>query len=318
MHRPADPRLQPDPLVRRRGDGGPGRRDGALRRDRRRARRRRRRPPLEDGPRRREAGARQRAVQPRDHRPLRPDAEDLRQARADAARRGRRDPADRRDPGAHGGAGGLRLRVRGDSLRCRHDHGLAEGLGRARARTARTWAQSSARTSAASTSSPEPRRSGSPPDEGRRIVAGLGDVLGGRYRLVELLGQGGMATIYRATDSQLGRDVAVKVLHREYGRDPDFVARFRQEAHAAAALSHPGIVAVLRLRRRRGRARTSSWSSSTARTSRRCCAATGRSRLARRRASWPRSLARSTRPTTAGSSTATSSPATSCSTPTAG
>jgi beta-lactam-binding protein with PASTA domain/tRNA A-37 threonylcarbamoyl transferase component Bud32 len=75
-------------------------------------------------------------------------------------------------------------------------------------------------------------------------VAGLGDVLGGRYRLVELLGQGGMATIYRATDSQLGRDVAVKVLHPEYGRDPDFVARFRQEAHAAASLSHPGIVSV--------------------------------------------------------------------------
>ena len=64
-------------------------------------------------------------------------------------------------------------------------------------------------------------------------MAGLGDVLGGRYRLVELLGQGGMATIYRATDSELGRDVAVKVLHPEYGHDPDFVARFRQEAHAA-------------------------------------------------------------------------------------
>ncbi len=75
-------------------------------------------------------------------------------------------------------------------------------------------------------------------------MAALGDVLGGRYRLVELLGQGGMATIYRATDSQLGRDVAVKVLHREYGRDPDFVARFRQEAQAAASLSHPGIVGV--------------------------------------------------------------------------
>lgn len=75
-------------------------------------------------------------------------------------------------------------------------------------------------------------------------MAGLGDVLGGRYRLVELLGQGGMATIYRATDSALGRDVAVKVLHPEYGHDPDFVARFRQEAHAAASLSHPGIVGV--------------------------------------------------------------------------
>ena len=75
-------------------------------------------------------------------------------------------------------------------------------------------------------------------------MAGLGDVLGGRYRLVELLGQGGMATIYRATDSELRRDVAVKVLHTEYGHDPDFVARFRQEAHAAASLSHPGIVGV--------------------------------------------------------------------------
>jgi serine/threonine-protein kinase len=75
-------------------------------------------------------------------------------------------------------------------------------------------------------------------------VAALGDVLGGRYRLVELLGQGGMATIYRATDAQLGREVAVKVLHQEYGRDPDFVARFKQEAQAAASLSHPNIVGV--------------------------------------------------------------------------
>jgi serine/threonine-protein kinase len=75
-------------------------------------------------------------------------------------------------------------------------------------------------------------------------VAALGDVLGGRYRLVELLGQGGMATIYRATDAQLHRDVAVKVLRPEYGRDPDFVARFRQEAQAAASLSHPNVVGV--------------------------------------------------------------------------
>jgi eukaryotic-like serine/threonine-protein kinase len=75
-------------------------------------------------------------------------------------------------------------------------------------------------------------------------VAALGDVLGGRYRLVELLGQGGMATIYRATDAQLGREVAVKVLHPEYGRDPAFVARFKQEAQSAASLSHPNIVGV--------------------------------------------------------------------------
>jgi serine/threonine-protein kinase len=53
-----------------------------------------------------------------------------------------------------------------------------------------------------------------------------------------------MATIFRATDSQLGRDVAVKVLRPEYGRDPDFVARFRMEAQAVASLSSPNIVGV--------------------------------------------------------------------------
>ena len=72
----------------------------------------------------------------------------------------------------------------------------------------------------------------------------IGTVLGGRYRLVELLGQGGMATIYRARDNQLERDVAVKVLRPEYGADPDFIDRFRHEAQAAASLNHPGIVAV--------------------------------------------------------------------------
>src|SRR3954463_765647 len=53
-----------------------------------------------------------------------------------------------------------------------------------------------------------------------------------------------MATIFRAHDAQLGRDVAVKVLRSEYGRDPAFVARFRQEAQSAAALNHPNVVNV--------------------------------------------------------------------------
>jgi serine/threonine-protein kinase len=75
-------------------------------------------------------------------------------------------------------------------------------------------------------------------------VADIGSMLGGRYRLMELLGQGGMATIYRANDRQLGRDVAVKVLRPEYGDDPDFLGRFRQEAQAAASLNHPNVVAV--------------------------------------------------------------------------
>jgi serine/threonine-protein kinase len=75
-------------------------------------------------------------------------------------------------------------------------------------------------------------------------VTEIGSVLGGRYRLVELLGQGGMATIYRARDAQLDRDVAVKLLRPEFGQDPDFLARFRDEARSAASLNHPNIVAV--------------------------------------------------------------------------
>src|SRR6187431_727714 len=76
------------------------------------------------------------------------------------------------------------------------------------------------------------------------VLAEIGQTLGGRYRLIELLGSGGMATIYRATDTQLGRDVALKLLRPEYLRDPDFASRFRQEAQAAASLSHPNVVTV--------------------------------------------------------------------------
>ncbi|MEA2653333.1 MAG: eukaryotic-like serine/threonine-protein kinase, partial [Chloroflexota bacterium] len=75
-------------------------------------------------------------------------------------------------------------------------------------------------------------------------LAEIGQTLGGRYRLVELLGSGGMATVYRATDVSLGRDVALKLLRPEYLRDPDFSSRFRQEAQAAASLSHPNVVTV--------------------------------------------------------------------------
>jgi hypothetical protein len=90
-------------------------------------------------------------------------------------------------------------------------------------------------------------------------VAALGDALPASYRL-ELLGQGGMATIYRATDAQLGRDVAVKVLRAEYGRDPAFVARFRQEASRRPPLKPPERRQRLRLRHGADGTRTSSWS----------------------------------------------------------
>ena len=75
-------------------------------------------------------------------------------------------------------------------------------------------------------------------------MAEIGTILGGRYRLVELIGQGGMATIFRALDTELGRDVAVKLLRPEYLRDPDFSSRFRQEAQNAASLNHPNVVSV--------------------------------------------------------------------------
>ncbi len=71
-----------------------------------------------------------------------------------------------------------------------------------------------------------------------------GTILNGRYELVEPIGDGGMATIWRARDARLGREVAVKLMRPEYGRDPDFVVRFRQEAQSAARLADPTIVQV--------------------------------------------------------------------------
>lgn len=71
-----------------------------------------------------------------------------------------------------------------------------------------------------------------------------GEILGGRYEIIELLGAGGMANVYRAHDPHLGRDVAVKVLADRFAADPAFVERFRREASAAAQLNHPNIVQV--------------------------------------------------------------------------
>src|SRR4029450_828361 len=71
-----------------------------------------------------------------------------------------------------------------------------------------------------------------------------GPTLDGRYQLGSLLGVGGMARVYLATDRLLGRQVAVKVLSPPYAQDPVFVERFRREARSAARLSHPNIVAV--------------------------------------------------------------------------
>jgi serine/threonine-protein kinase len=69
-------------------------------------------------------------------------------------------------------------------------------------------------------------------------------VLGGRYVLREVLGTGGMATVWRATDQVLGREVAVKILNPQLATDAGFMARFEREARHAARLSHPGLVMV--------------------------------------------------------------------------
>jgi serine/threonine-protein kinase len=71
-----------------------------------------------------------------------------------------------------------------------------------------------------------------------------GMLLNNRYQLLEQLGSGGMSDVFRARDLMLERSVAIKVLHEDYSNDEAFQQRFRQEARAAANLSHPNIVTV--------------------------------------------------------------------------
>ena len=71
-----------------------------------------------------------------------------------------------------------------------------------------------------------------------------GDLLAGRYRIVAPLGSGGMATVHRARDERLDRDVAVKILLPNHAGDPATAARFEREARSLAAASHQSVVAV--------------------------------------------------------------------------
>ena len=71
-----------------------------------------------------------------------------------------------------------------------------------------------------------------------------GDLVDGRYRIVEHIARGGMATVFEALDTRLDRHVALKVMHPALAADETYVSRFGREARAAARLSHPNIVGV--------------------------------------------------------------------------
>ena len=77
-----------------------------------------------------------------------------------------------------------------------------------------------------------------------RFQVAAGTVIDGRYRVISRVGSGGMAEVYCAEDTQLGRRVAVKLLHERFAQDEEFVERFRREASSAASLSHANIVNV--------------------------------------------------------------------------
>lgn len=72
-----------------------------------------------------------------------------------------------------------------------------------------------------------------------------GKILAGRYHLVEKIGEGGMAIVYRAIDQNTGHSVAIKVLKKEFSKDADYVSRFQREAEAASKMTHHNIVNLL-------------------------------------------------------------------------
>ena len=75
-------------------------------------------------------------------------------------------------------------------------------------------------------------------------MSATGKTYGGRYKVIERVGAGGMAEVYRARDELLGREVAIKVLSERFAQDRSFVERFRREAQSAANLNHPNIVSL--------------------------------------------------------------------------
>ena len=82
-------------------------------------------------------------------------------------------------------------------------------------------------------------------DKSQMHVTLTSGTLVSHYRVIEKIGAGGMGEVYRASDTRLGRDVAIKVIRPELARDPDRIRRFEQEARAAGALNHPNVCSIL-------------------------------------------------------------------------
>src|SRR5512135_316690 len=104
-------------------------------------------------------------------------------------------------------------------------------------------------------------RGAGPPRAAPRTIAGIGrlsmESLVGQtiahYKIVGLLGSGGMGTVYEAEDSDLGRHVAIKVLSANLQDDAPMLERFKREARAASSLNHPGICTVYAIEQHQGR-----------------------------------------------------------------
>src|ERR687894_636957 len=79
----------------------------------------------------------------------------------------------------------------------------------------------------------------------RAMASPVGTLLSKRYRLDAQVGKGGMSTVYRAFDTVLERQVAIKLMHRDIAADADQLERFRREARAVAQLNHPHVVGVI-------------------------------------------------------------------------
>ncbi len=107
-----------------------------------------------------------------------------------------------------------------------------------------TWNRASA-AACSRCGGPLPVVSGTPVEKPDDEITALRRATGSRYRIMRRLGGGGMATVYRAEQMPLGRDVVVKVLHAHLSRDAEMAERFRREAEAAAQLVHPFICPLL-------------------------------------------------------------------------